>query len=657
MRILLSFLVVCFSPVFLFSQSVPLPLNFNSYAIKLSVAKDESLVLVTRAGEVGLTTSIKSEWRRSKSFSENQAFGPTLDNANFFNKDTGFVSGFISGKSGKYNIIYHTMDGGHSWKELNFGQDGWVDDAVNLGNGEAWLSVAGSGIAYTNDYGFSWKKFKIPEVKQRFSNIFFNSKGEGFIGSLWNMLAYTADNCGSWKIIPTPLDQKRYNKTNKGNRPEFNRVAIFGDYLLVKQEDLVFYSKKDTVDWLWLSEYDDFYTDPENSAIFFKTSKGNIVRVDYNLTPIHTYESITPAYSSRCKNGSLFIVTNNKVQQIDPNNRIVSVLFNTNQSSNIQPIYVGYTPNGNIGVLDSKAYRQKDYNGKWDYVFDFPFSISDGSISLIENNLLLYSRTDDSLFYFNLSGKLVAVKSKLKMADDFCKAGISKLTFGSGSQGCFHYYSDQLEYIYANGVFGNQIEVSSGSKHPSVLPENDEIREGDVMSFVKNIPSLFDLSKMPSIVDLGFTEKDYQQCKNDILEFKASLESQETKKRKKESNTKFYFLKNNLDFSRLLAIVDSIKYLDSERLNSMLINLTDLWSTTTNWKQFQLINNKNEVITITSRYYESNAFYLPWVVRLNGYSVTTTNMAINNFLKKVYPDFLGNGDKVAVLHALVKKIY
>jgi hypothetical protein len=99
MRILLSFLVVCFSPVFLFSQSVPLPLNFNSYAIKLSVAKDESLVLVTRAGEVGLTTSIKSEWRRSKSFSENQAFGPTLDNANFFNKDTGFVSGFISGKA------------------------------------------------------------------------------------------------------------------------------------------------------------------------------------------------------------------------------------------------------------------------------------------------------------------------------------------------------------------------------------------------------------------------------------------------------------------------------------------------------------------------------------------------------------------------------
>jgi hypothetical protein len=147
MRILLFLLVVCFSPVVSLSQSAPLPLNFNSYAIKLSVAKDESLVMVTRAGEVGLTNSIKSEWHRSKSLSENQFLGPTLDNTNFFNKDTGFVSGFISGKNSKYNIIYHTTNGGSSWKEINFGQDGWVDDAVNLDNGEAWLSVAGSGIA------------------------------------------------------------------------------------------------------------------------------------------------------------------------------------------------------------------------------------------------------------------------------------------------------------------------------------------------------------------------------------------------------------------------------------------------------------------------------------------------------------------------------
>jgi hypothetical protein len=472
------------------------------------------------------------------------------------------------------------------------------------------------------------------------------------------MLAYTEDNCNNWKILPTPLDQKRYNKTNKSSRPEFNRVAIFGDYFLVKQEGLVFYSKRDTIDWLWLSEYDDFYTDPENSAIFFRTTKGNVVRADYNLTAMYTFGAINPVFSSRCKNGSLFIVSNSTVQQIDPANKIISVLFNTNQSSNIQPITIGYTLNGSIGVLEGKAYRQKEFNGKWDYLFDFPISVSNGNLSLIESNLILYNRKDDSLFYFNLSGKQVGTKSKTKSIEDFCRAGISKMTFSSGSQGCFHSYSDQLDYINVGRVFGHQIEVSSGSKHPSVLPENDEeIEERDVIDFVKKIPSLFDLSKVTSIGDLAFTEKEYQQCKDDIVDFKASLESQEIKKRRKENNTKFYFLRNNIDFNRLLTMVDSIKYLDKERLNNMLFNLSDLWSTTTNWKQFQLINNKNEVMTIVSRYYEPNAFYFPWQVTLNGYSVATTNIEINNFLKKVYPAFLGKGDRVAVLHTLVRKLY
>lgn len=42
-----------------------LPLNFQSYAIKLSVSKDQKFVLVTRAGEVGMANGLYDTWQRT----------------------------------------------------------------------------------------------------------------------------------------------------------------------------------------------------------------------------------------------------------------------------------------------------------------------------------------------------------------------------------------------------------------------------------------------------------------------------------------------------------------------------------------------------------------------------------------------------------------
>ena len=653
MRFPICLLVTILITNFLFSQTSAIPLNFNSYAIKLGVAKDESLVLTTRAGEVGLSKSYQSEWYRSQPKIEENYLQPTLEQPIFFNKDTGFLTGFIHGKDRKYNLIYHTTNGGQEWTTINFGQDGWVDDAINLDNGEAWLSVAGSGIAYTTDYGLTWKKLVIPEVKQRFAKIFFNAKREGIIGSLWNLLAYTGNNCETWELIPTPLDQKAYNKTNKNSRPEFNHVAIFSDVLLVKQEDLVFYSKKDSINWVWLNEYNDFYTDPYNTALYFKTIGGKIIRADYDLRPIYTYENIEIGFDTKCKNGNLFIVSNQKIQKLNPDNVASSSLFHTNSSSGIEPTVIGYTQNGTIGILKDKAYAQKDYNGRWEYIFTFPFSVENGKLSLIEYNLVLYDREDDSLFYFDLSGNSVVKRSKKKMISDFSIQGIKSLTFNCGSRGCFHYYTDELKYENDNGSFVSTGIISSGTKHKNTLPNHDEeIDEQIISDFVKCIPLLFDKAHFASIKDLEFTEKEYEKCKQDILDFKASLQSA-----KKKKETKFTLDRNNIDFDRLLSLVDSVKNLDKEHLNPVLFDLSEIWSTTTDWKGIELVNNKNETLYITNNYYETNAFNFPWIIRLNGYVFSTTNVEINKFLAKAYPSFISSKGRVEILYTLIKRIY
>jgi hypothetical protein len=647
---LLSLLLL---PVFLTAQSSSLPLNFSSYAIKLCVAKDESLTLTTRAGEVGVSSSIKGNWRRANVETTSSLSGPTLDQPNFFNKDTGFVSGFITNQaSGEYNIIYHTTDGGATWKAVNFGQDGWIDDATNLDNGEAWLSVAGSGIAYTTNYGTTWKKFNIPDIKQRFAAIYFNAKREGIIGSLWNSIAYTTNNCQSWKQLPTPLDQKKYNKTNRESRPEITHVALFNNYLLVKQEEFVFYSQRDSINWVWLPKYSDFYTDPYNSALFFCSAKGNFIRSDSSFTPIHVFEETLQHYDAKCRNGSLFVVGQNSMVQFNQQNTRVATPFSANATTGAQPVYVGYAGNNSIGVQDNKIFSQSVYNGKWDYLFTFPYPLEKGMLSVTAEQELLYY-TENDLFYFNFSGKQIRTVSKKVMIANFIANGIRKIVFSAGSRGCFHYYENKLEYTRQGDEFGNVVETSRASKGKTGLPEYEATIDRErVNAFVSQLPTLFNGSRETTLQDLNFTAEEYEQCKKDILEFqKYQLQP------KKKKEPAFQFAVNNLDFSRLLNLVDSVKNIGNKELAGYLTRLSGFWSTTSFWKSIELINEKNEKLTLNSNYCSENPFYMPWNISLNGYTMVSTDFEINRFIENIYPGFLSKEGRVLVLHGLVKKLY
>lgn len=127
---------------------------------------------------------------------------------------------------------------------------------------------------------------------------------------------------------------------------------------------------------------------------------------------------------------------------------------------------------------------------------------------------------------------------------------------------------------------------------------------------------------------------------------------------KKKTETAFSFPRNNLDFDRLLALVDSVKTIEPALLWTLLIKINNgLWSTTTNWKKLELVNDKNEKLTLTSEYFIPNAFYSPWIINLNGIEVASPGMPIIRFIEKTYPAFPGKLDKVPVLHYLVKELY
>lgn len=640
-------------------QSAGNPLQFKSWGISLGVGRDGCLALATKVGEVGLAGSITGNWRRVDVADADEIVnGANIETPCFFNKDTGFVSGSIYSKRERYDIIYHTTDGGSKWNTIKIGQDGPADDAVYSDNGEAWLSVAGSGIAYSTDYGLSWKKIKIPDAKQRFHRIFFNTNRQGIIGSLWNLIAYTTNNCDSWKYLPTPLDQKKYNKTNKEARPEINRVAIFKDHFLVAQEDMVFYSKRDSINWVWLPEYSDFYTDANNSALFFKTNKGNYVRVDDNFKAVHTLEVTGTSYDARCRNGSLFIVSNSKMIQLTPGNDEVSTLFDEKTRPTKAPVTIGYRQAATVGYMDNKIFVQKQFNGSWQYLFTFPVLLdSNHIISVTREGNLLYFHGTDSLFYFDFTGSLIKKTTREAMFAGFIKSGIKQIIFSKGSRGCFHYETVKLQYTKLGDEFGEAIE-SGGTVNGKGMPDNeDRIDAKEVSDFLNQMPAIYDHTRATTIEDLGFSESDYNQCKKDILAFQQRLLKND-KRKEREKEDDFVFGRNNLDFNRLLHLVDSVKYLDTNVVYAFMMGYNYIYSTTTNWKKLEFVNNDNEVLSITSSYSGfPNAFHFPWQVSLNGYNTISIDIEINRFIDKVYPSFLQGESKVKVLHELVKKLY
>jgi hypothetical protein len=632
-------------------------LKFKSGALSMGINNHEQILVGTRVGEVAFTDSVKGFWRKDNVSpgSGSLVREPLIDNICYFNADTAFVSGYIYNKN-KYNIIYRTVDGGKNWKPVNFGMDGWVEDAAYLDNGEAWLNVSENGIAYTKDYGFSWKSLSIPNPKERFTKIYFNNKHEGIIGSTWNVMTYTRDNCKHWTAIPTPLDQKKYKKTDLLGPPQIDRVAIFKDYLLVSQEGLVFYSKRDSINWVFMPGYTDLYTDAENRALFFKTSNGGFIKCDDHLQPVSSFKNID-GYTAVCRHGSLYILNYSKLLQINANDKVIESPLYTNRLSDVEPFMFGFSENGALGSIENNIYQQKEDGAKWTYAYTLPFAVDSGYLISKDSGTILFNRNDDSLFYYSIANAKVERGTKAEVMKSFCAKGIKKIVFTKGSSGCFYFQKENMVYELKGGSFVLSQKNGPEEGQSSFLKDNaDKIDQQAVADFVKKIPAVY--NTQVSINDLGFTQKEYDECNRNILAYKMFVESGPDRKmaETKEKESAFTFPVNNLDFNRLIALVDSVKTVEQSVLNSYLIS-SKLQSTSSSWAEITLVNADDEELEINNTYYEPPAFYFPWRITVNGISSTSTCIEINRFLNSVFPGFLDYNDRVAVMQGIVKELY
>jgi photosystem II stability/assembly factor-like uncharacterized protein len=643
MRAAIMFLL-CTSLHFSFAQAPPAKaqLQFESYAFSFCATPSGKVIVATRAGEVAITEKLGNDWRKHLvKITDKVLRGPLIDDVNFFNNDTGFVSGYIGKTS---DIIYRTDNGGATWHPLVFGKGGWVDDAVSLTNGEAWMSVSKDGFYYTSDFAKSWQRFENPKPQERFTRIFFNSLRQGLIGAN-NTLMYTGDNCATWKVIPTPLDEQAYSKTNIEAPSNIEQLAILPDKFIIRQDDLVFWSPRDKIKWTLLLGYRDFYTDPDGSTLFFKKGQYSIVKAGNDLSVLKTIELQNYASHARVVNEKLYLFSGSEICEVG-DDTVKRYPLVSSEFGSITPSVFGYNDQYTYGNIGSAVYIQKAYQGPWEYVFTLPFATGDGKLTM-KKDVILYAN-GDSLVYYNLSQRNVKHVSRLRMFQDFSKAEIQTIRFEEGSRGCFHGYTNGVTYTVDNCGYFNFSEEDLQDKRAALPAAPEEIDGRLVEQLVVQLPQL--ITVQPSIATLDISESDYRQCKADILEFKRSIG-------KKGQRTAFFLSENNIDFDRLLSLVDSLRSLPPEQLDKMLYSPSMMMSTTSNWTAISLTNARGETLIIRHQYYEDNPLLFPWTFTLQDYSITANAIAVTNFIKDAYPGLIKVNNKVEILHSLVQQLY
>jgi hypothetical protein len=612
-------------------------LEIRGGAEEFCISKDSTIWIATKTGDTYYTEEFNKPWKYGsfKSSDDVLSIGQTFERASFFNKDTGYISGFIQ-KGGKEDFIYWTNDGGKSWDEIIFGKSSWIDANYIDFEGNAWMSGNSQLIYYSSDFGKTWTSCdKIePKSNMRINTIYFEDQKKGVVGGFWNRIYLTNDNCKTWMKVPSPLDQKKYERHIKGVRPTVYKVQIFNNNIVINQQNKIFYSKLDAIDWQELKDATDFSYDKYAEKLYLISSDLHVVLLDENFQEKWKSHKklINKPISVKPLNGSLYTWHRNEMYKINESNFQHTKLF-TDQHPIKTPYRTAKATFKKWGVEGKEIFQSDDFGINWYRVDVLPFVV--GNFKPVNDNEIIISDSEGIQFYRftvkNDTTKLIPFKLE-KPLDRFLKSGIKEVVVEIGSQGCFHYNFKRITYQKNDTLFTTSKIEMEGHKHKKEKFKN---------SFsIKVIEDLLDaINDRPNN---KVQMKDFNISEGDIKSYLSKIESLEKSYRKSKdhdfSYSRFSLPYNKVDFEFYRTKCKSINSFNTEVLNQILGERYGGWSTTTNWLQIKVVNNKKDELIISNSDDLPNAWCLPWMVKVDGISFPINMIEITQFFDSNTPD-------------------
>jgi len=608
---------------------------------EFNISKDTTFWIATKTGDTYYCDGFGKPWNYGKFHSDESAplSGMTFERASFFNHDTGYISGFIQ-KKGKQDFIFWTKDGGQNWEEINFGESSWIDANFIDYNGHAWMSGSSQLIYYSHDFGRTWTAFdKIePTTNMRISSIYFSDTTKGIVGDFWNRIYITNDNCKTWQKITSPLDQKRYKNYQKGARPEIRKAERFGKYLIVNQQGHIFYTGEDTIEWKELNNIVDFEYDKDNNRVYVITNELRVGILDgaFHRNWTSTEKLISSPICLRVFNGSLYVWNRYQLYRLNPHKFEVTPVY-TNDQPIEKPEVTAKATYKIWGASGREVFQSDDFGKTWYRLTILPFYM--GNFKPITDEEAIVSDGALSKFYL-LSVTDEAVKFSpyqvVNPLDHFLEKSVKEFYVEKGSRGCFHFRKERIGYeIDHDTIFTcRNIEKTEGDdiskkKYKSSIT----LRElHGLLGSINTRPG--SLQQLKQMMFSASTRNDYQEeiervskikCQNDSPEFKIGS----------RSYTLPYF---KVDFTFYKTQYDSIELLSDSLIRTILSQQDGGWSTTTNWLKISMTNESGNELVISNTDLVPNAWYLPWIVTVDGLSFPVTSTDITRFLERLAPE-------------------
>ncbi|WP_192350448.1 YCF48-related protein [Algoriphagus sp. Y33] len=630
MKKILHILIVILIPITVFGQEEYLSrLSIAGGVSEIGISPSEEIWVATKAGNVYFTKQIGELWHIGPYGSldpYNFTSGKTFERINFFSEDTLMISGFIQ-EDGKQDFVFWSGNHGKNWQKVKFGKSSWIDAAYINNKGKAWMSGNSQLIYYTENSGKTWKSFDKAgnENALRFSTIHFaKDEQTGLFGSFWNVLYKTTDNCHSWEKLPTPLSQEKYERLSKEDRPDIRKIRIFGNYYIINQQDRVFITKSDSIDWTYSPEIIDFEVS-ENNNLYTINQDFSISHYDSAFSKTwqseKSLENIPRAIGVR--NNKLFVLTFESVYKINPDDFKVSELF-TDEVPIQEPYLKLNFEDEEYGFENKDIFRFDKKKKQWYRFLSVDFSIA--NVSLFYNKIVLADRSLNKQYTFEPKEK--SVKEYNLPESLFSNLVVKELHFENGSQGCFHSNNSLRSYIRKGDKFVVDKKSSSSKYLSRALSEINTDK-------IEQIIELIDKSRFVkvSLNDLNITE-------NDINEFKEFIDKEEKQIKKSgidrfDFDNLYSFPGENIDFNFYKSVAESLFTLSEEEINNAFWQAYGNWSTTTDWRRITIVFQNGNKLIIENSDDKPNYLYTPWVVDFEGLKFRTNSILFGQQIDEI----------------------
>ena len=627
----LFLLITFFLPLTIYSQdSYIANLPISGGVSEIGVSPSEKLWIATKAGNTYYTEKIGELWsfgslgtKKPFSISNNGIF----ERVSFFSEDVLMISGFIHGENSNQDFVFRSTDKGLTWKKVKFGKSSWIDAAYINDNGKAWMSGSSQLIYHTSDSGETWEQFPKVEEKGnlRFSTIHFSQNEKiGLFGSFWNKIYKTTDNCKTWERIPTPLDQTKYERLSKKHRPDIKKIRVFGDFYIINQQGKVFYSKKDNIDWIELTNISDFETTTNESIYLIdKDLKVDFRNSDFSSIWVSNEQLTNHPIAITTKNNSLFVFTFNEIYKINKSEFIVSKLM-TNEIPIREPYLKVNFKGEEIGFDGNSVLKFDKTRIEWYRFMELPLSVSNAVI--FNNQIIVADNHLNKRLVVDINEQKTKEYELPKSLFNLSENKIEKFSIEIGSQGCFHNDRQYKEYQLKKSSFklikkGKRfLSKMSNEISPQIL--NDIVKEIDSFRF-----------KQLTIKDLKVTKKDLEN-------FKAFIDKEEQKIKKSgfdrfDFDNYYMFPGENTDFNFYKSVADRFESIPNSVINEVFNTGYGNWSTTTNWRKLTVDFKNGDVLTIENSDDKPNYLYTPWIINFNGLIIKSNSLALGQKINQL----------------------